>query len=110
MLNVQQWAILRLMFRFAYMQSAKASGGKVFSDILYLDDSFFHIIISDEPTWEAASVGPEVFYEREIQIPTAWADDSITITMRRGVHSSFSGKSLYVIDSAGAAQKIGQFT
>lgn len=97
-----------LMFRFAYMQSAKISGGKVFSDILYLDDSFYYIIISDEPTWEAATASPEVFYEREIQIPTAWADGEVTFTMRRGVHSSFAGKYAYIV-SNGIAQKAVQF-
>jgi len=99
-----------LMFRFAYMQSAKISGGKFFSDILYLDDSFCHIIISDEPTWEAATASPEVFFEREIQIPTGWIDLEVKFTLRQGIHTTLAGKSLYVVDSAGTAQKTGQFT
>lgn len=77
-------------------------------DLFYLEDSICHIILSNEPTWEAATASPEVFYEREPQIPTAWADDEVTFTMRRGVHSDFGGKYIYITDSAGTTQKTGQ--
>ena len=80
------------------------------ADLFYLDDSLCHIILSNEPTWEAATKAPEVLYEREPQIPIAWADISITSIIRQGVHNSLAGLYLYVIDSAGVAQKIGVFT
>jgi len=98
-----------LMFRFAYMQSARESGGKVFSDLLYLDDSFCHGIISEEATWESATIDPELFFVREPQIPTAWADTQTRFTIRQGIFASLIGLYFYIIDSAGVSQKIGQF-
>ncbi len=99
-----------LMFRFAYYQHLNIGAAhKAFSDFLYMDDSFCHIIVSEEATWESATASPELFFVREPQIPTAWADTSVSITIREGNHASISGKFLYVIDSAGVAQKIGQF-
>jgi hypothetical protein len=43
-------------------------------------------------------------------LPTAWAGNSITFTMRMGALSSFSGNYLYVVKSDGTALKIGRFT
>lgn len=98
-----------LMFRFAYMQSAKVSGGKVFSDFLYLEDSFCRITLSNEPTWEAATADPEVFYIREPQIPTGWVDLETIFTMRQGIHDTLIGLYLYVTDKNGVTQKAGAF-
>jgi len=105
---------------FMHQESTVGNPGfqmKISYDVLYVDDSLCHIIISEEAAWDAATApsfsnpgDPEVFYVREPQIPTAWADTSITCQIRQGTHASLSGKYLYVIDSSGVSQKIGQFT
>lgn len=37
----------------------------------------------------------------EIQVPTAWSNTSITVTLKQGEFASFSGKYLYIVDSIG---------
>lgn len=105
-------AFPNLMHNFVLWQDQKSEGAQfsVRADFLYLDDSFARIIISEEATWEAATASPEVFFVREVQIPTAWANLEITFTIRQGIHTLLAGKYLYVVDSAGIDQKIGQFT
>jgi hypothetical protein len=69
---------------------------KLWYDIVYVDDSWARVVVSDQPTWNTgASQGIE------IQIPTAWSDTSITVVLRQGAFSSLAGKYLYVIGTSG---------
>jgi hypothetical protein len=75
---------------------------------IYVDDSRCRVFVSSESTFQYSDSGTE--YTREIQLPTAWAANSVTFTMRAGALSSFSGQYLYVVKSDGTALKIGRFT
>jgi hypothetical protein len=79
----------------------------VYSTDIYVDDSWCRVLVSDEATWVDSDSGSA---DREIQLPTAWAGNSITFTMRFGELSSLAGKYLWVVTSDGTALKIGRFT
>jgi hypothetical protein len=71
-----------------------------------VEDSRCRVIVSDESTWNTAY---EVDSVRDFCLPTEWADTEITVVLRQGIHSSLSGKYLYVVKSDGSALKIGSF-
>jgi hypothetical protein len=71
------------------------------------DDSRCRVIVSDEATWNTTNTVTTV---RDFCVPTTWAAGSITFLLRQGVHSTLSGKYLWVVKSDGSALKIGRFT
>ena len=82
----------------------------LYYDAIYVDDSFCRVMVSDEPSWQSAVYPDGTARNREIQIPTAWADGSISFVLRQGAHANLSGKYLYVVTSDGAAIKAGSFS
>jgi len=80
------------------------SSWRIWYDILYLDDSWCRVVVTDQATWSTASTRG-----MEVQIPTAWAAGSITFVCRRGA-LTLAGKYLYVVRSDGTAVRVGQFT
>lgn len=69
-------------------------------DDVYLDTTLAHVEIGDAATY--ASVR-----HREIQLPTAWADGSITFKLNQGSFTSFSNLYVYVTDSQGRVNATG---
>ena len=63
-------------------------------DDVYFDTTQARVEIGDASTYAASR-------HREIQVPSAWTDSSITITLNDGTFDSFAGLYLYVTDSAG---------
>ncbi len=63
-------------------------------DDVYVDTSQARVEIGDAPTYAASR-------HREIQLPRAWSDSSITIEVNQGSFSDLSTLYVYVIDSAG---------
>lgn len=61
-------------------------------DDFYLDDTWAHIIVGNASTLSACT-------QREAQIPSAWSDTSITITLNRGAFGASATAYLYVFDS-----------
>jgi hypothetical protein len=76
-----------------------APGTYQYIDSIYVDDSRQRVIVSDEPTWQQSTTGPE--RHREIQIPVAWSDSQIQLVAHQGSFSSFAGTYLYVIGTDG---------
>jgi hypothetical protein len=74
---------------------------------ILMDDSRCRIIVSDESSWNTTK---NVATTRDFCLPTLWASNSITLTLRQGIHTTLSGKYLYVVKSDGSALKIGRFT
>ncbi len=70
-----------------------------FKDI-YIDDSWARVMIGNAPTWTGCTA-------REIQIPSAWTDGSITITVNRGAMTTLGDKYLYVVDANGNVNQNG---
>jgi len=72
----------------------------LFYDEVYLDDSWARVEIGNEATWSACT-------HRETQIPSAWSDGSVTITVNQGTFTDGAGAYLYVTDSAGVVNAAG---
>lgn len=63
------------------------------ANVLYVDDSWCRVYITDKPTWNAAEQKA-----MEIQVPTAW-DGDVIFFKRNGQFSSLSGKYLWAVDN-----------
>ncbi len=63
-------------------------------DDVYVDITQARVEIGNAPTWAAST-------HREIQIPSAWSDTSITVTLNQGSSANFNNGYLYVIDADG---------
>lgn len=79
----------------------------VYHHSLYIDDSPKRVFVSDEAAFSTATSGVR---NREICIPTAWSDTSISAVLRQGSHTTLAGKYLYVATDHHTAVRIGQFT
>jgi len=66
----------------------------IYLDDVYLDNTPQRVEIGDNATWANCT-------HREIQIPSAWSDTSITVTLNQGSFSDFGNQYLYIIDSNG---------
>lgn len=66
----------------------------IYFDDVYLDNTWARVMIGDQNTFDAST-------HREIQIPTAWSDTSVTVTINQGSFTTLSGSYLYIIDADG---------
>jgi len=76
-----------------------ATGAYNYDDI-YADFTQARVELSDSSTWAAAK-------KKEVQIPTAWSANSITVRVNSGTFSSGQNVYLYVVDSTGVANSQG---
>lgn len=67
---------------------------EVWMDDIYVDITRARVEIGDAATWEACT-------HREIQIPSAWSDTSITVTVNQGSFENGAQVYLYVVDADG---------
>lgn len=72
---------------------------RYFAD-LYMDTSLARVVLGNRSTLDVSTV-------REIQIPSAWGDGSIKITVNLGTFKSGDTAYLYVVDSQGRANAKG---
>lgn len=79
--------------------SGRPEKWRYFAD-LYLDYTWAHVVIGDSPTYSACRI-------REVQIPSAWSDSSITVTVNQGAFADGDTAYLYVVDSDGVANNAG---
>ncbi len=63
-------------------------------DDFYLDNTQARVEIGDNATWGSCT-------KREIQIPTAWANDEITVSVNRGSFAPCETYYLFVVDADG---------
>lgn len=63
----------------------------------YLDTTFQRVILGNAPTLDASAT------TREMQVPSAWSDTSITVTVNRGVFADDDPVYLFVVDAANVA-------
>jgi len=78
------------------------------ADDFYIDDVYI------DNTWARIEIGNEATYSscthREIQVPSAWSDSSITIKLNRGSFGETETAYLFIIDSSGNASSGYQIT
>ena len=75
-------------------------GSKVYMDNIYIDDTYARVMVGNQGTFDAS-------IHREIQIPSAWSDTSITITINQGTLSNLNDVYLYVFDENGIVNSNG---
>jgi len=101
---VSMWAagdqLLNDLSFWRYMSAATLSAAQVdeYWDDLYVDSTWARVVIGDASTLSAST-------HREIQIPSAWSDSGITITINQGAFAPGDTAYLYVIDAAGVASE-----
>ena len=66
----------------------------IYSDDVYLDVTQARVEVGNASTWATCT-------KREIQIPTAWVDGSITVMVNRASYGAADAAWLYVVDSSG---------
>lgn len=89
---------IRVMDNFT--DAGDINGTSVWMDDLYVDNTFARVMIGNASTFAAST-------NREIQIPTAWADGSITVQINRGSFGASDSAYLYVIDSSNVVNTAG---
>jgi len=75
-------------------------GSNIYYDTLYIDDSWHHVVICSSATWSGC-------IDKEIQIPTNWSDNQVTIQVNTGGLNLTRPTYLYVIDKDGNANDQG---
>ena len=93
----------RLLDNFTDSANLPANGSKVYQDDLYMDDTWAHVLVGNASTLAAST-------QRETQIPSAWADGEITVTVNRGAFGASATAWLYVFDSGNIASNGFQIT
>ena len=78
-----------------YNRTRSTNQWRYFADI-YFDNTPQRVVICNNSTYSSCTV-------REIQIPTAWSDTSITATVNAGVFASDATAYLFVVDADGVA-------
>ncbi len=68
----------------------------VYFDDVYIDNTWARVMAGDQSTFDAST-------HREIQIPSAWSDTEITITLNQGSFASLNNTYIYVVDANGNA-------
>jgi hypothetical protein len=71
------------------------AGEKVWIDEMYVDKSWARVIIGDQPVYLNCT-------KYAMQIPSAWADTEITVTLNQGSFTGAENMYLFVVDSTGA--------
>jgi hypothetical protein len=69
-------------------------------DDFYLDTTWARIMIGNAAAWEQCT-------HREVQIPSAWSDTSITVTVNQGSFKDGAQAYLYVVDADGSVNTQG---
>lgn len=72
----------------------------MYIDNVYIDNTLSRVELGNASTWAACTV-------KEVQIPSAWSNTYITVTVNRGSFSETDGTWLYIIDSNGNANTNG---
>jgi len=73
-----------------------------FYDQLYLDNTWARVYIGDRSTWTESAT-----WHREIQIPTAWSDQAVSVVVNQGTFSAGQTVYLYVVDANGQVNASG---
>jgi len=66
----------------------------MYIDDVYIDNTLSRVELGNASTWTACTI-------REVQIPSAWTNTTISVTVNRGSFRESDGSWLYVIDSSG---------
>ena len=91
-----------IAFHGAYSSSGDYQSYPDFYDQLYVDSTWARVYIGDRSTWNENTT-----WHKEIQIPTAWTDQSVTVVVNAGTFQGGQTAYLYVIDASGQVNTTG---
>ncbi len=77
-----------------YMSNSNDGNGDLYFDDVYVDKTWSRVELGDANSYNLCHI-------REIQIPTAWSDDSITVTVNQGSFKKGDTAYLFVVDANG---------
>lgn len=83
-----------------YFARDNGASAYTYMDDIYVDTTEQRVELCTGDTWTTRGTC-------EIQVPTAWADDSVSITMRTGAFSESDTAYIYVVDANGDANADG---
>lgn len=83
-----------------YSMCGSSDFGTVDVDEFYMDNTQARVELANASTLASATV-------RELQVPTAWSDTSVTVTVNRGVFGDGDSVYAYIYDSTGSANATG---
>jgi hypothetical protein len=86
----------RANFMIESQQLTTSGDGEMYIDDFFIENSYARVEIGDAPNYVDSR-------HRETQIPTSWANGSVSITLNRGSFPNFSNLYLYVINANGVA-------
>jgi hypothetical protein len=98
-LNIDQ---IDIAFHGAYSSSGDYQSYPDFYDHLYVDNTWARVYIGDHSTW-----GENTTWHKEIQIPTAWSDQSVAVAFNQGTFQAGQTVYLYVVDANDQANAAG---
>ena len=75
-----------------YVRTDPHGGAHAYWESVYVDRSWARVEIGDAPVYNACT-------HREVQVPVAWSDTSISVQLNRGSFPSFSALYLFVVDA-----------
>jgi hypothetical protein len=84
----------------AYDPEDGIPGSQWYWDELYIDTTRARVEAGNASTWNACT-------HREIQIPSAWSGNSVTVAVNQGVFAAGQTVYLYVVDQSGAVNSSG---
>ena len=85
-----------------YMGNNEGEGtAQVYFDDIYIDNSWQSLWICDGNSWDEST-------HREVQVPTAWSSDSITLKINQGSFKNDETAYLFVVDQNGVASEKGK--
>lgn len=90
----QNYALHSVLANSSLWSPSWSSNNRVWADNIYVDTTWARVMIGDASTFTSSR-------NLDIQIPTAWADGSITVVANTPSFSSGSRAYLYVFDAAG---------
>ncbi len=99
--NYGQGNKLRVIDTYTDSSHLQPDGTNVWMDDLYVDDTWARVIIGNASTLATSTT------TREVQIPSAWSANSITVTVNRGAFGASANAYLYVVDSNNAVNATG---
>jgi hypothetical protein len=73
---------------------------EIYWDDIYIDNNWARVFLADTDTYTTNM-------HRELQIPSAWSDTSVEVTVNRGSFAGSDNVYLYVVDSTGAVNADG---
>lgn len=95
----EQWTEFYLGYMWQYYLNS-ADRPHVYIDDIYIDSTPSRVEMGNAAAWEANT-------HREIQVPSAWSDTSVTVSMNQGIFANGTTAYLYVIDANGAVNGTG---